>query len=214
MPAEASWKLRSLPEKCKNLSWPTGLYSITIFFHLQLSWEGMGEMKYYLSNHKGIPCLFIELPNIFFSTIVSPKLLAFALLATKILTEFVRQEHELPSRSSSLWTSTHSSPSHLRYGGISSSSHVLHLPKVFFSIGECEVDGLGSFCPLFLQMHVLFSVLWDIKLNPLLHKTLSISCTSAGSSIRNSIHSSTLAVESSRKIEVLQNLQNPFNRNP
>ena len=174
----------------------------------------MGETKYCLSNYKDIPCLFIKLPNIFFSRIMSPKLLVFALLATKFLTEFVRQEHELPSRAFSLGTSTQSSTSHLCHGGISSSSHMLRLPKVFFSIGKCEVDGPGCCHPLLLQMHVLFSILWDIKLNPLLYMTQSITCTSAGSSIKNSIHSSTLAVESSRKTELLQNLQNPFNRNP
>lgn len=59
-------------------------------------------------------------------------------------------------------------------------------------------------------MHSLLSALWDTKLNPLSHMTQLITGTSAGSFIENSIHSSTLVVESSGKIKTLQSLQRLF----
>lgn len=64
------------------------------------------------------------------------------------------------------------------------------------------------------SMHSLLSALWDTKLNPLSYVPQLITGTSAGSLIENFIHSSTLVVESSRKIKMLQSLQRLFKQDP
>lgn len=59
-------------------------------------------------------------------------------------------------------------------------------------------------------MHSLLGALWDTKLNPLSYVPQLTTGASAGSLIENSIHSSTLVGESSRKIKMLQSLQKLF----